>query len=68
MAGREPEAAGCDVMRQTKNCQGKYAGKIDGFGAPYLKQIRLPPDKQQQAVETVMKQVEILADKWAVRN
>lgn len=33
-----------------------------------LNKYGYPPDKQQQAVETVMKQAEILADKWAVRN
>ncbi|WP_242653773.1 type I restriction enzyme endonuclease domain-containing protein [Thermincola potens] len=30
-----------------------------------LNKYGYPPDKQQQAVETVMKQAEILTDRWA---
>ena len=40
----------------------KFKGKIYGNRKADINQIRLPPDKQQKAIDTVLKLSELLAD------
>ncbi|NLC43174.1 MAG: DUF3387 domain-containing protein [Clostridiales bacterium] len=64
MAGREPEAVGFNVICPTNNHKRKHVARL--IIRRTLNKYGYPLDKQQQAAETVMKQVENLVVIWAV--
>ena len=45
--------------------RGKCEGKTNGDRKTHLNKYGYPPDKQQKAIDTVMKQAELLADWWS---